>query len=252
MFTHAIVRTPGPDFADGLTTSGLGRPDHARMLVQHQAYVNALRTLGLSVQVLEPLPHHPDAYFVEDAAVVTPELAVITRPGAPARRGEAPALAPVLAAHKPTAAIHAPGTLDGGDVLIVGKRVFIGITGRTNIEGATQLGRLLEPQGFCWTPIPVGEGLHLKTFVNTLGGDTLLLAEAFLGHEAFAPYERLVVDPEEGYAANVLWINGHLLIPKGFPRTRDLLASRDLPLVELDCSEPRKMDGGLTCMSVRF
>lgn len=252
MFTHALARTPGPDFAAGLTTSRLGRPELARMLAQHAAYLDVLRSLGLEVEVLEALPGHPDAYFVEDVAVVTPTVAVVTRPGAPARRGEAEAIVPALARHRPIVRIEAPGTLDGGDVLQVGRHAFVGISQRTNLEGALALGRVLEAHGGTWTPVPVSAGLHLKSSVNGLGGDTLLLEAAFAARPEFAGYRKVVVDPGEAYAGNTLWVNGHLLVPSGFPRTLEALGALGLPLHEVDTSEARKMDGGLTCMSLRF
>lgn len=252
MFTRAVTRRPGPDFAEGLTTSDLGRPDFGRMLAQHGAYVALLRELGLEVEVLEALPGHPDAYFVEDVAVMTPQVAVITRPGAPARRGEEESMVPVLARYRPVARIQAPGTLDGGDVLLAGRQAFIGLSERTNLEGARFLGAVLEGQGFTWTPVEVGEGLHLKSSVNALGDDTLLLAPAFAERPEFKGFRRLVVDPAEAYAGNTLWINGHLLVPDGFPRTLDLVSGLGMPIHLVDTSEARKMDGGLTCMSLRF
>ena len=252
MFTRAIARKPGPDFGDGLTTSALGAPSLPRMLIQHGAYVDLLRTLGLAVDVLEPLLGHPDAYFVEDVAVVTPDVAVITRPGAPERRGEEESMVAVLALHRPVARIEAPGTVDGGDVLMVGRHFFIGVSERTNPEGARALGAILERHGCTWTPVPVGAGLHLKSSVNWAGGGTLLLSEAFRDRPEFAGYRKLVVHPDEEYAGNTLWVNGHLLTPSGSPRTLAQLEGLGLPIHLLDTSEARKMDGGLTCLSLRF
>jgi dimethylargininase len=252
MFTRAITRKPGADFGDGLTTSELGAPSLPRMLEQHGAYVALLRELGLAVDVLETLQGHPDAYFVEDVAVVTPEVAVITRPGAPARRGEEESMVKVLALHRPVARLEAPATLDGGDVLMVGRHFFIGVSQRTNAEGARALGAILARLGCTWTPVPVGDGLHLKSSVNWVGGDTLLLSEAFRDRPEFRSYRRLVVAPEEAYAGNTLWVNGHLIVPSGFPRTLALVEGLGLPVHLIDTSEARKMDGGLTCMSLRF
>ncbi|MFN8011049.1 MAG: arginine deiminase family protein [Holophagaceae bacterium] len=251
-FTRALCRRPGPDFADGLTTADLGRPDHGTMLAQHEAYVAALRSLGLEVAVLDPLPGHPDAYFVEDAALVFPELAVVTRPGAGARRAEAEALAPALARHRELFRLEAPATLDGGDVLAVGKQVYAGLSERTNAEGVAQLGRILAPHGYTVTGVPVAAGLHFKSSVNWVGGDALLLTPDFAGRPELAGFRHLVVEASEAYAANTLWINGTLLTPAGFPRTRALLEGLGLPVLELDTSEARKMDGGLTCLSLRF
>lgn len=257
MFTHAICRRPGMDAAGGITTAGLGAPDIELLLRQHAAYVETLRSLGLEVTVLDPLPGFPDAYFVEDPAVILPGAAVLTRPGAGSRRGETVAMEDAL--HRRSEAfggrierIRAPGTLDGGDVLQVGKRLFIGISARTNQAGAAQLGKIAAELGFTWTPVPVGQGLHLKSGVSLVGEDTLLIAPSLAGRPEFEGYHKLLIPEEEAYAANSLWINGTLLFPAGFPRTRELLETLGGPVRELDVSEIRKMDGGLTCLSLRY
>lgn len=251
-YNRAIVRRPGPTLADGETTARLGAPDHGLALAQFEAYAEALRACGLSVTILAPLPAFPDAHFVEDTAVVTPELAVITRPGAESRRGEQQYMEPEIAQHRPIVRIEEPGTLDGGDVLQVGGLFLIGLSERTNLEGAQQLGRHLEVSGYRWRTMPVGAGLHLKSSVNLLGPDTLLVTRDFAGHEALAEFQQVVVPAGEEYACNALLINGRLLIPEGFPGTRALLEETGLPLLALDTSEFRKMDGGLTCLSLRF
>lgn len=252
MFTHAIVRTPGENFAAGITTSDLGAPDYEQMVRQHEAYIRTLESLGLRVERLDPLPDHPDAHFVEDVAIVTPDVAVVTNPGAPERNGEKLSIEPVLAHYRSVARIEPPGTLDGGDVLAVGRHWFIGISGRTNRDGCAQLGRILERHGNTWTPIVVEDGLHLKSAVNHLGGRTLLVTWSLAGHDAFVDYERIVVDDVDAYAANTLWVNDHLITPSGFPRTRAKLEATGLRILELDMSEAQKMDGGLTCLSLRF
>jgi len=252
-FTRAITRTPGTDFARGITTSThLGTPDYARLLDQHAAYIGTLHGLGLQVDVLEPLPGYPDAYFVEDPAVVTPKIAVLTNPGAASRRGEVEAIRPALERYCQTARIEPPGTLEGGDVLIVDRHVFIGISARTNQAGAAQLGRLLARDGYTWSPVPVPAGLHFKSSVNYVGKNTLLLTADFAPLDIFQAYEKIIVDPAEAYAANTLLVNDTLIIPQGFPETRKQLERLGLPIVALDASEARKMDGGLTCMSLRF
>jgi dimethylargininase len=251
-FTHAIVRRPGQNFAQGLTTSHLGAPSYEVLIEQHDAYVKTLRALGLKVIVLDPQPDYPDAYFVEDTAVVTPDVAVITNPGAQARRGEEDTIEPVLARYRTTQRIQAPGTLDGGDVLMLGTHFFVGISDRTNTEGAEQLGDILEGFGNTWTAIPVEAGLHLKSSVNYVGKNTLLLTEEFADHREFKGYDRVVLDRSEDHAANSLLINDRLIMPKGAPGTRKKLEALGLEVIELDVSEARKMDGGLTCMSLRF
>ena len=252
MFTHAIARTPGPDAADGLTTAGLGRADLPALRCQHAAYVATLEELGLAITHLDPLPGHPDAYFVEDAALMFPELAVITRPGAPERLAEAEAIATAVAAFRPIHRLADPATLDGGDVLLVEKTVFVGLSARSNAKGAGQLAAILAPFGYRVIPIPVPAGLHFKSSITWAGGDALVLTAALASRPELAGYRRLVVPDEENYAANVLWINGTVLMPQGFPRTQALLEGLGVPLRILDQSEVRKMDGALTCMSLRF
>jgi dimethylargininase len=250
--TRAVVRLPGENFGQGLTAARLGDPDHALMLVQHSAYVRALKNLGLDVLTLEPRPEFPDAHFVEDTAVVLSGLAVITRPGAPSRRGEEETIEPVLGRFLRTAHIRAPGTLDGGDVLVLGRRIFIGLSERTNAEGARQMGRLAEAEGYAWTAVPVVSGLHLKSSVNAAGEGTLLITRRLERHGCFRAYNLIEVDPAEEAAANVLCCNGSLIMAAGFDRTREKLEKRGLSPIVLDVSEARKMDGGLTCLSLRL
>ncbi len=252
MFTHAIVRKPGMNFAQGITSANLGTPDYAHMVDQHQAYIQALESLGLEVIVLDAELNYPDAYFVEDVAIVTPDVAVITNPGAPARKGEEDSIEPVLARYRPTVRIQPPGTVEGGDVLMVGTHFFIGISERTNLEGATQLGNVLERYGNTFTLVHIQAGLHLKSSVNYAGKNTLLVCEDFAERGEFQGYHTIVVPQIEAYAANTLWANDHLITPAGFPETRKRLVALDLPIIELDVSEAHKMDGGLTCMSLRF
>jgi len=252
MFTHAITRRPGADFAAGLTTSNLGPPDYQLMIQQHTAYADTLTSFGLEVIELDPLPGYPDAYFVEDTAIVTPDVAVITRPGARSRRGEGKAVEPVLAQYRRIERIHAPGTVDGGDVLAAGTHFFIGISHRTNKQGAQQLGRILERYGNTWKSVPVTSGLHLKSSINYVGNNTLLVTREFSDLSLLEGYEKIVVDAGEEYAGNTLALNGTLMMPSGFPKTRKKLRAAGYEIVELDVSEARKMDGGLTCMSLRF
>jgi dimethylargininase len=251
-FKTAITRKPAKNFARGLSTSNLRSPDYDIISKQHGAYVETLRSIGLDVIELEEAPAYPDAHFVEDTAVVTPDVAVITNPGAAPRKGEEDTIAPVLAKYRRTARIEAPATVDGGDVLMVGKHFFIGISERTNKAGAEQLGTIIEDYGNTWELIVVNAGLHLKSNINFLGNNTLIAVEDFASLVEFENYDKIIVDPAEKYAANTLWINDHLLIPKGFPNTRRKLSSQGLEIIELDMSEVRKMDGGLTCLSLRF
>ena len=252
VLTRAILRLPGPDFASGITTASLGAPDLSRMLAQHAAYADALRAAGLEVEVLDALPGFPDAYFVEDVAVVVPELAVVARPGATSRRGEEDEIVPVLAAHRAVVRLEHPATLDGGDVLVIDRTVFIGLSARTNEEGARQLARLLEPRGYRSRTVPVVSGLHLKSSLNPVGNETLLVSPRIADRPELRPYRRIVVEAGDEAACNSLLVNGTLLTPAGFPKVRRQLAAAGLRTIELDVSEARKMDGGLTCLSLRF
>ena len=252
MFTQAITRKPSPNFGDGLTTSDLGATDFGKMQEQHNAYIAALQQCGLDVIELDALSNFPDAHFVEDVAVVTPDVAVVTRPGAAARLGEEAAMLPILSTHRPIACIETPATLDGGDVLMVGSHFFIGLSERTNRAGAEQLGHILEQHGNSWTAVSIAAGLHFKSSVNFIGQNTLLVSEAFANRLELAGYDKIIVDKSEEYAANTLWINGRLLMPSGFPKTKAKLAAWGATIIELDTSEAQKMDGGLTCMSLRF
>ncbi len=252
MFTHAITRKPGIDFAAGITSSPLGIPDYQLMLQQHAAYVDTLASLGLEVIELDPLSGYPDAYFVEDTAIVTPDVAIITRPGARSRRGEEKGVEPVLAQYRRIERIHAPGSVDGGDVLAVDGHFFIGISDRTNKQGAQQLGSILEKYGNTWIKVPVTSGLHLKSSINYLENNTLLVTREFSDLSLLGGYEKIIVEDGEEYAGNTLALNGTLMMPSGFPKTRKKLRAAGYEIIELNVSEARKMDGGLTCMSLRF
>jgi dimethylargininase len=253
MFTHAIARRPSKDFARGLTTTVSEKPaDYELMLKQHAAYLDALAAAGLKLTVLDPLADFPDAHFVEDTAVVTPDVAVITNPGAASRRGEEQSIAPVLAEFRKIERIRKPGTLDGGDVLQAGNHFFIGLSERTNPQGAEQLGRILQGYGYTWTTVAVDAGLHFKSSVNYVGRNTLLVTGDFAREESLKAYDMIVTEDAEAYAANSLLVNDHLLMPAGFSKTRRLLEPLGLKIIELEVSEVRKMDGGLTCMSLRF
>jgi len=253
MYTHAIARKPGPNFAQGLTTATNDEPpDYAILIDQHEKYISTLESIGLEVILLDALADHPDAYFVEDTAVVTGNVAVITNPGADARKGEEETIAPVLNQYHKLEKIQPPGTVDGGDILQIDKHFFIGVSERTNHEGADQLSNILQSYGYTYTTVIVGEGLHFKSSVNYVGKNTLLITEDFADNDPFKGYGTIVVDRQESYAANTLFINDHLLVPRGYPETLKKLEVLGFNIIELDTSEVRKMDGGLTCMSIRF
>ncbi len=251
-FTDALCRRPGPDLGAGLTTAELGAPDHALACEQFDLYVATLKEVGLEVTILEALGGYPDAHFIEDPAVVPHDRAVITNPGVPARQGEQASVAQALGEQGQLDFIRPPGTLDGGDVLMIGNHFLIGVSDRTNAEGAGQLGKILDSFGYTWQTVPVGAGLHFKSSVNLVDENVLLVTEPFVDNEDLSQYQRIQVPAGEEYAANTLLINGRLIMPAGYPGTRSLLETLELPISELDTSEFRKMDGGLTCLSLRF
>lgn len=256
MFRRAIVRPPSANFADGLTTADLGVPDHRLALAQHAAYAEALERCGLDVIRLPEEPRHPDATFVEDAAVLTPRAAILTRPGAPSRAGEVEGIRAALAPWYPEPLrIEAPGTLDGGDVCETDRGFVIGISARTNEEGAAQLARHLAGAGFRSSFLDVRdvEGiLHLKSGVASIGDGRVAAIDALAGRPALRGFEVVPVTPEESYAANCVRVNDRVLVAAGYPRFERALRALGLETLALDVSEFAKMDGGLSCLSLRF
>lgn len=250
MYTRGIVRRPGRKFADGITTSGLGRPDFGKALEQHTAFCEALIRCGVELTVLDADERYPDGCFVEDTAVVNSKVKVISRPGADTRRGEEEAISRVLSGFGPTESIFTPGTLEGGDVLRAENHYFIGISERTNSEGASQLSTILAKHGFTSSVIRVEAGLHLKSDIAYLGDGNFISTPVF-SHVAH-PANMIILDPEEYYSANCLRVNDYLLIAKGFPKSKKKIMDLGYSIIELDMSEFRKMDGGLTCLSLLF
>ena len=256
MFSKAIVRPPGTNYAAGLTTVELGAPDLERALEQHEAYCRTLKSCGLELIRLPPDEAHPDSTFIEDTAILTARGAVITRPGAPSRRGETNSIAPLLRDYfKEVHSIEEPGTVDGGDVCEAGEHFFIGVSLRTNEHGARQLAGILESFGYTSSLIDirgVSNILHLKSGLAYLGGKQLVVIEALRGFEEFSGYDVCCLDSSEDYAANCLEVNGKVLIAEGFPATKRELDQMGYQTIALDMSEFQKMDGGLSCLSLRF
>ena len=256
MFTRAIARPPAANFTKGLTTAGLGQPDLATALVQHAQYCTALESCGLTLTRLPPSEDFPDATFVEDTAILTARSAILTRPGARSRAGEVAAIADVLRRfYANLHAIAAPGTVDGGDVCDCDGHFLIGMSARTNAEGARQLGDLLAQEGFTSTPIDIRgvRGiLHLKSGISYLGDRRVAVIEALAGHPALRDYTSVRISPEETYAANCLRINDHILVAAGHPQFEAAVRAFGHPVIALDMSEFRKLDGALTCLSLRF
>ena len=252
-FTNAIVRLPTPSMRDGLRSSDLGRPDYKKALAQHLKYKETLIKLGMEVKVLPRNDLYPDSTFIEDVALCTSSFAVITCPGALSRRGETDNMRQVLSEYfNSIENISLPGTLEAGDIMMVGNHFYIGISQRTNIEGAEQMIKILENHGKTGSKVYPGKMLHLKSGVSYLEDNNMLVSREFFENKEFDKYNRILVDEVENYAANSLWINGKVLVPGGFPRTKEKIEKAGYETIVLDVSEFRKLDGGLSCLSLRF
>jgi len=253
MFKHAIARTPSATIAQGLTSAKLGAVDYVRAKEQHTSYVSALKDAGVEVTVLKAMDDYPDATFVEDVALLAPPLAIITAPGAPERAEEIEGIRqPLLDRFSDVREIKAPGKLEAGDVMRVENHFFFGLSARTNEEGAKQAITYLESVGYTGSLVTMSEMLHLKTGVNYLGEGHMLVFGEFSGHEAFEEFTCHDITPEEAYAANSLRVNDRVLVPMGYPKTLATIQSLGFKTVEVDTSEFKKIDGGLSCLSLRY
>jgi dimethylargininase len=219
---------------------------------QHRAYEQLLEKLGARVVSLPAEPELPDSVFVEDPAIVLDELAVMLPLGTGTRRGEAESLGRALVGYRKLERIELPGTLEGGDVLRIGRKLFVGLSRRTNAEGIRQLTAIVARHGYEVVPVSVSGCLHLKSAVTHLGQGTLLANRAWFDAAPFAGYEWIDVAPEEPHAANALALAGTVIFPASFPRTREQIAERGLRIASLDISELQKAEAGLTCSSLIF
>jgi dimethylargininase len=249
----AITRDVSPSLAEcELSFVDRAPIDLARANEQHRAYQCALAALGCDVKRLASEPAFPDAVFVEDVAVVVDEVAVMTRPGAESRRGEGPSVARALAAYRELRSIEAPGTLDGGDVLCIGRRVYVGKSARSNTDGIAQLRAILGEHGYSVRGVAIRGCLHLKSAVTALADDTVLLQPAWVDRAAFADYRVIEVDPAEEHAANVLRIGEYVGSPACFARTHERIRAIGIEVVTVDVSELQKAEGAVTCCSLVF
>jgi dimethylargininase len=253
MFKKTIVKKPGESYINGLTTSNLGRPDYEKALQQHEAYIGALKTCGVEVTILPSNAAFPDSTFVEDTAVLTSKFAVISNPGAPSRNEEIHEMEPELKTHYENLYyIKSPGTLDGGDILQIDTHFYIGLSARTNLNGAEQLKQILELEKYEATIVQLDKFFHLKTGISYIGNQTIVVAGEFIDHPDFQSYKKIIVPHEEEYAANCIRVNDYVIIPAGYPITKQKIKEAGYQTIELDMSEFRKLDGGLSCLSLRF
>ena len=262
MFKNAITRTPGSNYEDGLTTVDLGIPDFEKTLAEHVGYLAALRQCGLTLTELPEDLRFPDGTFVEDTAILLVDSehctagAILSRPGADSRAGEVAAMKTTLSAFfSELAEISAPGSLDGGDICEAGSHFFIGISLRTNQAGASQLAAWLAVKGYTSSFIDIRQTpgiLHLKSGISYIGDNRLVVIDSLAQNPDFEGYELIHVAPGEEYAANCIRVNDYVLIAAGFPKFEAALRGLGYKLIVLNMSEFQKMDGGLSCLSLRF
>lgn len=256
MFKHVIVRRPCRAMVEGITSAPeLGKPDHALALRQHDDYIAALEQCGVDVTVLPADERYPDSCFVEDPAVITSRCAIITNPGAPSRNGEKDEIVGAVRkffSDDQIEYIQAPGTLEGGDVMMVGDHFYVGRSARTNEEGIRQFIAILEKHGLTGSEVELEEVLHLKTGVNYLENGNMLVSGEFVTKPEFQKYHRFEIPPEEAYAANCIWVNGTVIVPRGYPVVEQAVREMGYRVLLVDTSEYRKLDGGLSCLSLRF
>ena len=253
MFTKAIVKRPCKNLVNGLTNANLGKPDYHLALKQHQEYIEALTECGLEVAVLKADENYPDSVFVEDTALLTPYCAIITNPRAPSRKGEIIEVSQVIRILYPNVeTIETPGTLEAGDVMMIGEHFYIGLSERTNQDGANQLINILGKYGLTGSTVTLDNILHLKSGVSHLENNKFLSIARLMDKPEFQKYDLILVDDDESYAANCLWINDKVLVPKGFPKTKEKIEQANYRTIEVDVSEFRKLDGGVSCLSLRF
>jgi dimethylargininase len=253
-FTHAITRRPAASITDGLRAVDTGTPDLATMQAHHAAYIAALRATGATVVELPPLSAYPDSVFVEDTALCLPEGAIVMRPGAPTRLGEAAEMEPYLRALYSTVnRISGPGTIEGGDILVTGREILVGRSARTDAAGIAELRAIVTRWGHTLREVHTPPGvLHFKTDCSLLDGETILSTERLSASGCFAGYRVIHTAPGEDAAANAIRFNDTVLMAEGFPATRDRLRAAGYSVTEIGNSECAKLDGGMSCLSLRF
>ncbi len=249
--SNAIVRQPGINFADGISSQSQ-TPDYEKALFQHDNYCKILEKCGLKLIILKPDLRYPDAEFVEDTAIITEKMAIITRPGKIKRRNETKEIKYILADFRKIEQITPRGKVDGGDILRIDNHFYLGYSKRTNLNGIDQLRLLFSKYGYTSSVVQVDEILHLKSGINYLGNGVIIIQEKLVSLPIFNSYKKIIVSENENYSANCLNINGKILIPKGYEETKKKLEKLNNEIIELGMSEFMKMDGGLTCLSLRF
>ncbi len=253
-FTRAITRRPAASVVNGLRAEDIGTPDLDQMLKDHAHYVAALKSTGAEVIELPPLDDFADALFVEDTALCLPQGAVLMRPGAPSRMGEVSEMAPTLrGVYAEIREISGPGHIEGGDILVTGREILVGRSARTDAEGVKELAAIVGDWGHQLREVFTPSGvLHFKTDCSLLDGETILSTERLDASGCFQGYRVIHTAPGEEACANTIRFNDLVLMPAGFPKTADILDKAGFSVVEINNSECAKLDGGMSCLSLRF
>lgn len=256
MFKNVIVKKPSKSMVSGITSAPeLGKPDYELALKQHEAYIEALKYCGVNVTILDADEEFPDSCFVEDVAVLSSKCAIITNPGAATRNGETKGIVDTIKKfyeEDKIEFIKSPGTIEGGDVMMVGDHFYIGLSARTNKEGAEQFIKALNKHGLTGSVVALEKVLHLKTGLAYLENNNLLVAGEFIDKEGFKDFNKIIIPEEEGYSANCIWVNNKVIVPFGYENTKKAIEEAGYEVVLVDTSEYRKLDGGLSCLSLRF
>jgi N-Dimethylarginine dimethylaminohydrolase len=256
MFKNVIVKRPCRSLTEGITSAPeLGKPDYELAIKQHDDYIEALKRCGVKVTILPADEAFPDSCFVEDTAVLTRKCAIITNPGASTRNHEIKTMIPVIKefyGEDQIEYIKAPGTLEGGDVMMVGDHFYVGRSARTNKEGIRQFIEILNKYELTGSEVPLEKVLHLKTGVNYIENNNLLVSGEFIEKEDFKKFKKIIIPEDELYAANCIWMNGTVIVPEGYPKVCKAIEKAGYKTILVDTSEYRKLDGGLSCLSLRF
>ena len=255
-FTRAIVRVPGHSISEGILSAIYmeGRPNYAKAIVQHEEYVAALAKAGLDVTILPACEDFASSIFIEDNALLTDKVAVISNPGAMTRNGEVniPDFVPTLEKFYDNIERITDGTLEPGDIMMVGNDYYIGISKRTTRAGAEQMASILKKYGHNPHIVELKEMFHLKTGVNYLENNNLLVAGEFIDNPLFKDFNKVIIPDDEMYAANCVWVNDYVLVPEGYPKVKKIVEDMGYTPIVLGVSELRKTNGGLSCISLRF
>lgn len=256
MFKNVIVKRPSKSMVEGITSQPkLGKPDYELALKQHDKYIEALKACNVNVTILDADERFPDSCFVEDTAVITKNCAIISNPGAKSRNKETEDMIETIKqffTEDKIEYITAPGTLEGGDVMMVGNHFYVGESARTNKEGCRQFIEKLEKYGYTGSVVELEEVLHLKTGLAYLENNNLLVAGEFVDKDVFKDFNRIIISEDESYSANCIWVNDNVLVPFGYEKAKKAIEQKGYKVIEVDTSEYRKLDGGLSCLSLRF